>query len=205
MAKKRDPFLRALDEIRASAEAGVYPPGQPIVIADEARRLALSTTPIREALSCLCGEGLIERGPSGGFVAPRFDPGALRDRYEFRLACLLAALDLISPLPDYRRLSRADPTPEPDLPTIFENIVRRSGNAVLLGAYQRVDAQLRQLLEIEDRLFPDADIEGYRLKGLADSGPPESFREGLRVHHNRRILAAPLMAVEIAGRSVAKG
>ncbi|WP_052516809.1 MULTISPECIES: GntR family transcriptional regulator [Brevundimonas] len=74
--------------MREAAETGGYAPGRPIVIIDEARRLGLSTTPVREALAWLCGEGVIERGPAGGFLARRLDAGAVRDRYGFRLACL---------------------------------------------------------------------------------------------------------------------
>jgi len=203
MAKKRDPFLRALDVIRTNMLKGVYPPAQPIVIADEARRLGLSTTPIREALSCLCGEGLVERGPCGGFVAPRFDAGALRDRYEFRLTCLLAALDLTADLPGYRRRSRTDATAAPDLRRIFEDVVRRSGNAVLLAAYQRVGVQLRQVLEAERIVFIDVDVEADRIKVLADEGAPQAFCEALRTYHHRRIRAAPHIAAEIARRGAA--
>ena len=73
MAKSRDPFFKALDNIRERARAGGYAPGQSIVIVEEARRLDLSTTPVREALAWLCGEGLIERGRAG-FLPPVSTP-----------------------------------------------------------------------------------------------------------------------------------
>ena len=63
MIRKHDPFTLALDSLRARAEEGAFTPGAPVVIIDEARRLNLSTTPVREALGWLCGFGLIERAP----------------------------------------------------------------------------------------------------------------------------------------------
>lgn len=197
MAKSRDPFLKALVEIRGRALAGVYPPAQPIVIVEEARRLGLSTTPVREALSYLCGEGLVDRGPSGGFLASRLDSGAVRDRYEFRLACLLAALDLTTGLPAYGRLARS----EGELQGLFESIVRRTGNTALLAAYHRVEGQLRQFQEAEAHVFPDVEAETERLLALASGEMQAAFREALRAHHHRRSRAAALLVMEIGRRN----
>lgn len=58
---------------------GVYAPGAPVVIIEEARRPGLSPMPIREALAWLCGEGLMERAPRAGYLAPRLDAALLRD------------------------------------------------------------------------------------------------------------------------------
>src|SRR5690606_3767999 len=87
MARRRDPFMMALESLRARAEQGVYAPGCPVVITDEARRLNLSTTPVREALVWLSGFGLIERSPTGGFLTPRLERAIVRDRFAFRLQC----------------------------------------------------------------------------------------------------------------------
>ena len=77
---------------------GVYAPGGSVVIIEEARRLGLSTTPVREALAWLCGEGLMERAPRAGYLAPRLDAALLRDRFWVRLRCLATSLDLTADL-----------------------------------------------------------------------------------------------------------
>lgn len=197
MAKSRDPFLRALDEIRVRALAGGYPPARPIIIIEEARRLGLSTTPIREALSHLCGEGLVDRGPSGGFLASRLDPGAVRDRYEFRLACLLAALDLTAGLPAYGRLAPSGG----ELKALFESVVLSTGNTALVAAYHRVDRQLHQFQEAEANLLPDIEAEAERLLVLASEETQGAFREALRAHHHRRSRAATLLVMEVVRRN----
>lgn len=198
MAKSRDSFFMALDGIRDRAQAGGYAGGRPIVIVDEARRLGVSTTPVREALSWLCGEGLIERGPSGGFLAMRLDGGAVRDRYGFRLVCLLAGLDLTAGLPTYGRTPRRHGDPISELHALFDELVRRTGNGALRRAYERVRAQLRQLEDAERRMFEDAEAEADRLLNLATEDRNGELRAALRDYHDRRGDAAAILSLGAA-------
>lgn len=57
--RQRDPFGAALGGLRTAIEHGLAP-GQHLSVADIAASLSLSTSPVREALSRLCGEGLVE-------------------------------------------------------------------------------------------------------------------------------------------------
>lgn len=57
--RQRDPFGAALTGLRTALEHGLAP-GQHLSVADIAASLSLSTSPVREALSRLCGEGLVE-------------------------------------------------------------------------------------------------------------------------------------------------
>lgn len=57
--RQRDPFGSAVTSLRAALEYGLAP-GQHLSVADIAASLKLSTSPVREALSRLCGEGLVE-------------------------------------------------------------------------------------------------------------------------------------------------
>ncbi|MEQ7154266.1 GntR family transcriptional regulator [Brevundimonas aurifodinae] len=198
MAKSRDPFFLALDRIRDRVQAGGYASGRPIVIVEEARGLGVSTTPVREALSWLCGEGLIERGPSGGFLAVQLDAGAVRDRYGFRLTCLLAGLDLTTGLPTYGRTPRRDGAPVLELHGLFDGLVRRTGNTALMDAYDRVGGQLLQLRDAERRLFADIDAEADRLLAAASANGNGDLREALRAYHDRRAGAAAILSLEVA-------
>ncbi len=57
--RQRDPFGDATASLRKALEHGLAP-GQHLSVADIAAALRLSTSPVREALFRLCGEGLVE-------------------------------------------------------------------------------------------------------------------------------------------------
>lgn len=199
MIRRRDPFTQALDSLRARAEDGTFVPGQPVVIIDEARRLRLSTTPVREALAWLCGFGLIERAPAGGYLAPRLDPAIVRDRLTFRLHCLMASLDQAG-------IAGAQDHPEATamvdrLAMRMMRTIRLSGNASLVEEYQRVASQLRQLGAAERRLFPDLEEEAERLLRLFETSGRQPLATALTLYHQRRIDAATRLVLEAeAGR-----
>lgn len=187
--------MMALESLRARAEQGVYVPGAPVVIMDEARRLSLSTTPVREALVWLSGYGLIERSPMGGFLAPRLDPAIVRDRFGFRLQCVVGSLTEggLSQARD-QGLNGSD-QPGRDLDAAMLRAVRGTGNAALIDAHVRVCRQLVQLAPAEVRLFPDrAEEEAavVRLFESSDDGLPQALER----YHRRRMEAAPLLILE---------
>ena len=66
----RDPYGVALGAMRQFAREGRFEPGDPLVVTDLAAEIGLSPTPVREALACLAGEGLIERQRGKGSFYP---------------------------------------------------------------------------------------------------------------------------------------
>jgi DNA-binding GntR family transcriptional regulator len=203
VTRKRDPFTMALESLRTRAEQGVYAPGGPVVIIDEARRLKLSTTPVREALGWLCGYGLIERAPSGGFLAPRLDAAVVRDRLAFRLHCLATALNGAGQVHRARSNGSVD-AGGLDLAAHMSRAVRETGSAALVDAYQRVDSQLVQLAQAERRVFKDLDAEAEMIVRLFEGAPGEGLPQALTLYHHRRMEAAPLLIMEAeAGRGLA--
>lgn len=195
VTRRRDPFTMALESLKSRAEQGVYVPGAPVVIMDEARRLNLSTTPVREALVWLCGYGLLERSPMGGFLAPRLDPAIVRDRFEFRLQCVSNSLtpEGYSAARE-QGLNGGDQTTR-DLAALMLRAVMGTGSAALIDAYQRVCRQLIQLIPAERRLFPDLAEEEAAVVRLFESDS-DGLREALARYHRRRIEAAPLLILE---------
>lgn len=195
MTRRRDPFTQALDSLRDRAEQGIFVPGRPVVIIDEARRLNLSTTPIREALAWLCGYGLIERAPMGGYLAPRLDPAIVRDRLTFRLHCLRASLEHAGD-----RFELGTGQRETDkrhgLRDHMLMAVRRTGNAALVEEYQRVASQLHQLGRAEGRLFRDHETEAEALVALFEGADRDTLLGALIAYHQRRIEAAALLVME---------
>lgn len=198
MIRTRDTFAQALAALRHSARAGEFVPGRPIVIQDEARRLRLSTTPVREALSWMCGEGLLERAPLGGFVAPRLDASTLANRYRFRLLCLDDAFARGGEwIPD---AARTEPLGVADL---FRHLVASVGDPVLSAAFDRVQCHLEALAPVEAVVLQDLEAETHALLTGPDLGPPG---RGLDVYHRRRMDAAPrlaLAALQSMGRPLA--
>lgn len=200
MTRRRDPFMMALESLRARSEEGVYVPGAPVVILEEARRLNLSTTPVREALVWLCGYGMIERSPMGGFLAPRLDPAVVRDRYAFRLQCVLISLTGAGRTQGREQgLNGAGHSGLGPAEHMLR-AVRSTGNGSLIDAYLRVCRQLVQLASAERRLFRDFDAEAAALAALFEAPDgarlPESLPEGLTAFHRRRVEAAPLLVLE---------
>ena len=76
--RQRDPFGSTLISLRAALEYGLAP-GQHLSVADIAASLKLSTSPVREALSRLCGEGLVEDRRGLGYFSRAIAPAEWPD------------------------------------------------------------------------------------------------------------------------------
>lgn len=187
--------MMALESLGSRAEQGVYVPGTPVVIMDEARRLNLSTTPVREALVWLCGYGLIERSPMGGFLAPRLDPAIVRDRFGFRLQCVINSLTASGHSQAREQGLNGGDQAGRGLAALMLRAVKGTGNAALIDAFARVCRQLIQLVPAEQRLFPDLVEEEEAVVRLFE-GADEGLPEALARYHRRRIEAAPLLILE---------
>lgn len=175
---------------------GVYPPGASVVIIEEARRLGLSTTPVREALAWLCGEGLMERAPRAGYLAPRLDAALLRDRLWVRFRCLATSLDLTFALAN-PSLVEAQATGDAAAHRLFDRLVRATGNHALIDAFHRIDAQLRMLGEAERRLFEDVEDEAREMIRIEAAGSRTQLLSAIDAYHRRRIDSAALLVLEV--------
>ncbi|WP_148291547.1 MULTISPECIES: hypothetical protein [Brevundimonas] len=87
------------------------------------------------------------------------------------------------------------------LQALFERLVRRSGNRLLLSAYSWVNGQLRILRDLETGLFDDHEAEAQALLTLAGREATAALRQGLKTYHDRRIQAAPILALEAAAQT----
>ena len=197
MARNRDPFTQALSSLRDRIQSGVHPGGTPVIVQDEAQRLRLSTTPVREALARLSGEGLVERAASGGYVALRLDGTAARDRYAMRGEYIRIALEanrtaLGSVRPPAPRFDPASPGPA--VRKLFSTIVCSAGNHVLWIAFDRIAGQLELLSRLEPCLFDDAGPEALALFSAYADGATADFMEAVVRFHARRVSAAAALA-----------
>lgn len=122
--------------------------------------LGVSRTPVREALTRLAGDGLVEKRPDGGYYPAEPDLAGLRDLYEIRVVLELRGLEraldtgtrhdpeLLEPLRDRWRKLRADPpSPDPSFVALDEGfhltLSRASGNVELANLLDAVNARIR--------------------------------------------------------------
>ncbi|WHA43606.1 GntR family transcriptional regulator [Agrobacterium larrymoorei] len=75
---------RAVIELREKIISGELPGGMRLFEVSLAEKLDISRTPVREALSRLAEEGLLDRLPSGGFIVRRFGYADVVDSIELR-------------------------------------------------------------------------------------------------------------------------
>ncbi len=195
MARNRDPFMSALRRLRARAVGAAFTPGRPIVILDEAQAIGLSTTPVREALSWLGGEGLVERGAAGGYVGLRAEPSLVAARYRMRLRCLLAAVDETPPVVASLLTTHAG--------NLLDDIVAASSDPILTVVYRRMQDQLAPLIALEPEILGQDDAGlGEIADALSDAA---KLKDALLRHHRLRIDAAPLLAAALERRCAEPG
>lgn len=76
--------LRAVFALREKILNGEYAAGTRLREVALAKELSISRTPVRDAMSRLAEEGLLERAQTGGFVVRRFGIGDIIDSIELR-------------------------------------------------------------------------------------------------------------------------
>jgi DNA-binding GntR family transcriptional regulator len=191
---KRDAFALALDTLRRRLRQGVDAPGDALPINLIAMDLRLSSTPVREALSRLSGERLVDkRGPT--YTRPRLDGPALAALYNLRLIHLLAAL---SPDIERRRGGQGAPlafardlgpgaSPAALVEALFAGLVRDADDPVLLQAYQPIADRLAPFQGLEARGRADVAQEALGLISAYEAGDAKALRSGLRRYHRQRM------------------
>ncbi len=170
MGRDRDPFDRALEALRQRVSQSIVPQGAPLAVNALAAELGVSSTPVREALARLAGEGLVIRTASG-YATLTWNRGDLAALYG--LAGLLAQAALASLVLDPDQLP----------PTLDEAL--RGGGSVARDEYARVAAQLspfgraeRQLLGQDDRLALE--------RAIVQRQPPRTLGALARRYYRRR-------------------
>lgn len=205
-----EPFHVALSALRDRLQSGALPPGGRATAVDLADEMGLSTTPVREALSRLAGEGLLEdRRGQGYFVRL---PGAvdIADLHRMSLAHLLIALE---PRRSLRLAPAALPPPvEPDagapldpvaaVEALFRDWVGATGSRPLVAGFRVVQIQLGPIRRLEPHVF--GDLEGEARALLANGEASRADRlAALRQFHAVRIREADRLAAALAAAAQA--
>ncbi len=182
----RDPYGTALGAMKRFAEAGRFVPGEPIVVTELAAEVGLSATPVREALACLAGQGLIERRRGRGYFYPALTAAEIIDLFELQHAYVHAALTLHPRGLALLRKAVLAVDPHEGPQALFEAIIAQSSNAALGAAHQRLRNRLRPVLAAERAL---ADDETTTVKTMVDAvvaGRIDRLLEHLDAFHDRR-------------------
>lgn len=197
ISETRDPYGAALGAVRRFAEAGRFVPGEPIVVTELAAEVGLSATPVREALACLAGQGLIERRRGRGYFYPALGVPEMIDFFELQLAFLHAALTLcprgLAPL----RKAALAVDPLDGIQALFDAIIAQSSNVALAVAHQRVVDRLKAVLKAE-RACDDVDGATVRaIVGAVVEGDIPAVLGLLEDYHERR--CARISTLQIDG------
>lgn len=161
----------------------------PMVLAD---RLATSATPVREALNQLCGAGLVDARPGGGFHVPMIDAPALADLYRWNedvIGIILRSTG--GRIAAGAREQEYAGDVAVATAALAERLARASGNEEHLRAMRDINARLHAIRLIEGNLIADTDQELARLAVAADHGDVAALRTGWRRYHRRRQRLAP--------------
>lgn len=203
-----EPFSIALSVLRARLEQGRLPPGARIVAVDVADELGLSTTPVREALSRLAGEDVVEDRRGQGYFVRRLNAGDIADLYRTSLALLLIALD-----PRRTRRPPAEGEPESattddpvrDVDAAFRRWITGAGSRLLIRDFRLVQIRLGPVRRVEAELIGDLAAEASALIG-SEAAPRADRLALLRQFHGLRIREAERLAgaLEAAGSRARK-
>lgn len=192
--KPKDPFSLALDTLRARLGDGRLILGEPLTITDLAQELGLSATPVREALSRLAGEGLIEDQRGRGYFARRYDVADLVELYDLRRLYLVgaAAAGAADTLGSVAAEAGVDRSGLAAALYAYDRLVAGAGNRALLEAYRIVGGRLAGATRVEVSLFDVAD-EWAQLAAALEDGPARLASVITRHHQVRQARAGEVV------------
>ena len=192
----RDPYGVALGALRRYAEDGRFAPGEALVVTDLAAEIGLSATPMREALACLAGEGLVERRRGRGYFYPRLSAAEILDLYELQRGYLYSALTLHYHGAASLQRAAAVVADDPRVSGLFDAIIEQTGNSALAMAHGRVAARLATALRIEARILADAS-EAEAMVAAAGAARLSDVLTLMGAYHDRRCALARLIAATL--------
>ncbi|MFD1033312.1 GntR family transcriptional regulator [Sphingomonas hankookensis] len=169
----------------------------PAVLADG---LATSATPVREALNQLCGAGLVDARPGGGFHVPMIDAPALAELYRWNEDVIGIILRSAG-----RRLAAVarERDDKDDVlgatAALAEWLARASGNEEHLRAMRDINARVHAVRLIGGNLISETDQELARLTAAANRGDVAALRTGWRNYHQRRQRLVVVIVVRYCG------
>ena len=200
--KRADSFNIALETLRHELRSGAHPTGARLTASGIAERLSLSQTPVREALSRLAGEGLLQDRRGQGFFVPRLSELDLAVLFRLQQALLLVTCEQDgAPVPapelDGRIVAETAPPALRDLPVATERIFRALAartSPPLARHLARLHDQLAAVRQAEPQVLDGLTEEFQALAATIARGQRQPIRDGLARFFERRIGASAALA-----------
>jgi hypothetical protein len=195
-----DAFQRALTQLRERLREGGFAPGVRIAATEVADSLQLSATPVREALSRLAGEGLLEDRRGWGFCLRPLSGVDIADLYRLSLTHLTIALDSHRARVSreggraLERLAVLTGSPVRDIERLFTDWVAEAGSRALSTSYRTFQIQLGPVRRFEPMVIEDLADEAAELAALTTSDPAAERLPLVRRFHLRRVALADRLA-----------
>lgn len=145
----RDSYGLAMKALKRFAGEGRFGWGEPLVVKDLAAEIGLSPTPVREALACLSGEGLIERQRGRGYFFPALTAPDIIDLYDLQWSYLHSALTLHARGAAALHKAATVLDPESGFQPLFTVMVAHSANEALITAYDQLAKRLAPVWRAE--------------------------------------------------------
>jgi hypothetical protein len=193
-AERLEPFRQALVELRRRLREGELDPGARITAKAVAESLKLSPTPVREALSRLAGEGVLEERRGDGFFVPELSAVDVGVLYGLSEQLLLLAQRAARSGGDGRAYSlQPGENPVAAVERLFAGWIAESASRVTREAYRTNAIRLAPVRRREPQLIDDLATEAEALLRLADPASRPARAAAIRAFHARRVaLAGPL-------------
>ena len=189
MTTRLDPFGTALSRLRAWMANGRFLPGESLCIQDLAAEIGLSITPVREALACLAGEGVVVRRPGKGYVFPDLPPAEILDLYEAQIGFARVALSLLADK-GHALQKAATRMGGAGMAEVIDFVVDQAANDALDAAYGRLKGRLKRLHEAEENLFGADLAQGAACLAALARGATAEAAVLIDEHHSRRVARA---------------
>lgn len=184
----------AYDKLHAAIRDGVYAPGDRLRETDVADRLALSRTPVREALRKLEADGIIEHRPRVGAVIRTLSHGEVVELYEMRVVLERTAAEMAA--------KHASTAEVDELDALNSDITDAATNPHLAAA---IDQQFHRCIYLATRnrfLLESARALNNALMLLGPTTMADEARISTVCHQHQDIIDAIRTGdVEVAGAS----
>jgi hypothetical protein len=195
-----EPFHLALIGLRDRLRDGGFAPGQRIAATEVAETLRLSATPVREALSRLAGEGLLEDRRGQGFFLRALSGLEIADLFRMSLSELLIAQDSHRARTAARGSSGSDAPEDPGsdpillVERLFADWIAEAGSRTLSVTFRTLRIQLGPVRRAESAVITDLQAEADELQALARAEDAGARTAAIRRFHLRRVALADRLA-----------
>lgn len=204
MAERVEPFRHALVELRRRLRDGELEPGARVTAKEVAQGLRLSPTPVREALSRLAGEGLLEERRGDGFFVPELSAADIAVLYRLSEQLLLMAQGVTRA--QHREGRLPDPHASDDpiraVERLFLAWCAESSSRVTIEAYRTVTIRLAPVRRREVELIDDLAQEADGLLRLAAATERRARPAAIQAFHRRRVALADRFAGLLEPQSI---